>query len=188
MSHKLPPSFGDSVHNYVCIYILIRVLQIQLFSSSLIWYISFRLVCVCVCVYVAYNNDVDVKQNHCSQTLHLTHHQIALHNTSQRKESSLPCRHVALLSMRSRFRTQSCADRNKHSYFQELSDMFLFLTVQGRGHCTSPAISTGYFILLNYMSAGYFVILGCFYVLDSSCGWTIRYTGLYVIGFLALRI
>jgi hypothetical protein len=150
--------------------------------------------CVFVYIYiyiyicVSYNNDFDVKQNKLSQTLRLTHHPIALHNTSQRKESSLPCRNVALLSMRRRFRTESCADRNKHSYFQELSDIFLFLTVQNTGHCTSPAISTGYFILLNYVSAGYFVILGCFYVLDSSCGWTIRYAGLYVIGFLAPRI
>jgi len=51
-------------------------------------------VCMYVCMCVAYNNDVYVKQNKCSQTLLLTH-QTALHNTSQWKKSSLPCRYVA---------------------------------------------------------------------------------------------
>jgi hypothetical protein len=139
-----------------------------------------------VYIYVAYNNDVYVKQNKRSQTLLLTH-QTALHNKSQRKKSSLPCRYVALPSMRRQFRTEYCADRKSIATSKNCQICFFF-TVKGRGHCTSPEISTGYFILLNCLSAGYFVILGCCYVLDSSCEWKIRYTGLYVIGFLALRI
>ena len=62
------------------------------------------------------------------------------------------------------------------------------LPADRRGYYIWPEISIGYFILLNYMSAGYFVILACFYVLDSLCEWKIRHTGLYVITFLALRI
>ena len=149
-------------------------------SSHPLWFdttlVFLEYVCVCVCVYVAYSDDVYVIQNKCSQTLYsyLTH-QIALHNASQRKKSSLTCRYVALPSMRRQFQNRILRRSQKHSYFQELLGMFLFLTVNGTGHCTSPEISTGYFILLNYMSAGYFVILGCYYVLDSSCEWTSCY-------------
>ena len=145
-------------------------------------------VCACVCVCVTHTTTyVYVKQNVCSQTLHLAHH-IALRNTSQRKKSSLPCRYVALPSMRRHFRTESCAGRKSIATSKNCQITFLFLTVKGRERCTSPEISTGYFILLNYMSAGYFVILGRYYVLDSSCQCKIRYTGIYVIGFLAPRI
>jgi hypothetical protein len=45
----------------------------------------------------------------------------------------------------------------------------------------------GYSILLNYISAGYSVILDFLCVLDILSEWTICHAGHYVIGFLDLR-
>jgi hypothetical protein len=138
------------------------------------------------CVYMSHTKITCIWNYRCSQKLSFTHQQ----------PFKIRANHREVYCLVDMWHLYQCADSQEQNSThavkrQELprTARYVFvLTVQSTRHCVSPQISTGYFILLNYMSAGCIVILDCFYVLDTLFQWPVCHTGLFIsLGFMLLN-